>query len=63
MSNQSHRRSRTAKSPQPQKEHPMSKHPTTPPDLNPEKEREPYLALFLKLIPFLEIILAGVGLY
>lgn len=63
MSNQSNRHRRTAKSPHTQKDHPMSNHQTTPPDQKPETEREPYLALFLKLIPFLEIILAGTGLY
>lgn len=63
MSNQSNRRGRTTKSPQTQKEHQMPKQSTTPSDPMPDKEREPYLALFLKLIPFLEIILAGAGLY
>ncbi|MGH1330686.1 MAG: hypothetical protein ACRBBK_07375 [Paracoccaceae bacterium] len=29
----------------------------------PKKEREPYLSFLLKLIPFLEILLAGAGLY
>ncbi|WP_371157019.1 hypothetical protein [Jannaschia sp. 2305UL9-9] len=31
--------------------------------LRPDKEREPYLTLFMKLIPLLEILLAGFGLY
>lgn len=31
--------------------------------LRPDKEREPYITLFMKLIPLLEIILAGFGLY
>lgn len=63
MSNQSNRRDRTDKPSQTQKELPMSNHPNTRPDQMPDKEREPYLALFLKLIPFLEIVLAGAGLY
>lgn len=31
--------------------------------LRPDKEREPYVTLFMKLIPLLEIVLAGFGLY
>lgn len=32
-------------------------------NMRPDKEREPYITLFIKLIPFLEILLAGFGLY
>lgn len=63
MSKRSNRRDRTAKPSQTQKERPMSKHTTPLPDLNPEKERESYLGVSLKLVPFLEVLLAGVGLY
>lgn len=33
------------------------------PELRPDKEREPYITLLMKLIPLLEILLAGFGLY
>lgn len=33
------------------------------PELRPDKEREPYITLLMKVIPFLEILLAGFGLF
>ncbi|MEZ5887520.1 MAG: hypothetical protein R3D56_11670 [Paracoccaceae bacterium] len=38
----------------------METTPTNP--VRPDKEREPYITLFMKLIPLLEIVLAGFGL-
>lgn len=32
-------------------------------NLRPDKEQEPYLTFFMKVIPLLEIMLAGIGLY
>ncbi|MCF6277646.1 MAG: hypothetical protein L3J16_02710 [Anaerolineales bacterium] len=41
----------------------MSKHQTPPPDQKAEQENETYLGVSLKLVPFLEVLLAGAGLY
>jgi hypothetical protein len=41
----------------------MSNQNTNARAANPQKEQEPYLALLLKLIPFFEVLLAGIGLY